>query len=137
MPQQEIDQVALREMKEVNLPSAKPPVEVPDRFNENGDVIYGRTIPGRTIPGTLPTRDIPFQEYPKVLYLWPKKPYRKLMVPIDGHGNKEWQWVPNAATSIVVKNKKDEDAAGKKGYVLAPFVLPDPPTEGLDEEIPL
>jgi hypothetical protein len=125
MPQ-EINEVAMRKMSDIRLPSAKPP-DMDEQTKEE--------IPGQVIPGTLPHREIAHQEYPRLVYKHPAKPYRRVMVMIDGHGNKEWKWQANEAKHLLVKNKAEFDAALKQGYQAKHYVAPPPPVEDAEEEL--
>jgi hypothetical protein len=129
MPQ-EIDTDALKAMPEVRLPAAKL---------QAGNSLLG--VPagpsGRSEPGTIPHRDIPHQDFPRVVYLHPRKPYRRLMVPIDGHGNKEWQWIANEAKVRKVADQKELDQALKEGYKTKHYVVPPRPIEDAEEEAPV
>ena len=136
MPQ-EIDQVAIREAKSFILPSAKPHQEIPDKYDPvTGAVTPGRFVAGRTNPGTLPMRDIPHQEFPRAVYLHPKKSHRRMLLPIDGHGNKEWQWIQNEAKTKNVKSHEELEAAKKQGYQMKHYVAPPPPVADPEEETP-
>jgi hypothetical protein len=135
MAQQEVDQVAIREAKSFILPSAKPHQDISDKYDPvTGQVTPGRFIKGSTNPGTLPMRDIPFQEFPALVYLHPKKPFKKMLLPVDGHGNKEWQWVANQAKDLKVANAEELAAALKKGYQKKHYVVPPLPVEDPEED---
>ncbi len=129
---QTVDHAAMREMKEVILPAAKPPNIIAERVSEDGTLIPAKVIPGRTIAGTLPMKDIEMQDLPRIVYLHPRKAYRRMYLPVDGHGNKEWQWVPNEAKTLTVKTEEELAAAKKQGYQLKHYVIPPMPTTDPD-----
>ena len=134
MPQ-ELDQMALREMKEVILPAAKPHLEIVDKYDPTTGVLTpGRRVEGRTIAGTLPHREIPHREVPRTVSLPPRKPYKTMFLPVDGHGNKEWVWVANEAKSRRCDDAKALEAAIKDGYQKKHYVAPPPPVEDPEEE---
>lgn len=133
MPQ-ELDHAAMREMKEVILPAAKPMQEIPERVTTEGASVPGKIIQGRAVAGTLPHRDIPHQDFPRAVYLHPRKPFKRMFLPVDGHGNKEWLWVANEAKTLVVKSEEELAAAKKQGFQLKHYVAPAMPLGSADPE---
>lgn len=131
MPQQ-VDDAAMRELKEVVLPAAKPAQIIAERVTEDGALVPAKVIAGRTIASTIPMRDIPHLEFPRVVYLHPKKPYKPMYLPVDGHGNKEWVWVANEAQTRKVANEEELKAAQKQGYQVKHYVIPEPPLTSAD-----
>lgn len=126
MPQ-EINEKALAKAKVTELPAAKPP---------QIDQETGEEIPGQAIRGTLPHKDIPHMEFPRAVHLHPKKPFVKRLLPVDGHGNKEWQWVANQAQTKVVKDKDELELALKQGWKIKHYVVPPPPVEAPEDDAP-
>jgi len=126
MPQ-ELDTDAMKSMTEIILPSARL---------KAGNSVAGISVgpSGKANVGTLPHRDIPHFDFPRVVYFHPRKPYRKMILPVDGHGNKEWQWVANQVKTKTVQNKEELAAAQKEGYQLKHYVVPPPPLEQPEEE---
>lgn len=133
MPQQ-VDDAAMREMKEVILPAAKPAQIISERVLDSGEIVPGKVIPARTVPGTIPVRDIPHMEFPKIVYKHPTKAYKRMYLPVDGHGNKDWQWVPQEATTRKVANEEEFKAALKQGFQAKNYVMPAEPLEPADPE---
>jgi hypothetical protein len=131
MPQQ-VDDAAMREMKEVTLPAAKPPQIIAERVTEDGALVPGKVIQGRTVASTIPLRDIPHMEFPRVIYLHPKRPYKRMYLPVDGHGNKEWVWIANEPTSKKVANDEELKKALKQGFELKPYIIPEAPLGSAD-----
>lgn len=132
MPSQ-VDDAAMRELKEVTLPSAKPAQEIPERVTAEGITIPAKTIPGRTNMGTLPLKEIPYQEYPRIVYKHPAKPWKSVVELVDGHGNKEWRWKANEATSRKVANENELRAALKQGFKTEVYITPPMPEEEPEE----
>jgi hypothetical protein len=127
MAPQEIDTEALKAMTEVRLPQAKL---------RPGNTTLGQSVgpSGKADPGTIPHRDIPHQEFPRIVYLHPKKPFRKMFLPYDGHGNKEWKWVANQARELVVASEEELKKALTAGYQKKHYVVPPVPLEDPEEE---
>lgn len=126
-PAQEIDIDAMKAMTEVRMPQAKLKAG-----NSVAGIVSGPS--GRTEPGTIPHRDIPHQEFPRVVYLHPRKPFKKMNLPVDGHGNKELQWVPNEAKTALVNTKEELAAKLKDGYQLKHYVVPALPAADPEED---
>lgn len=114
----EVNTQALKSMSSMILPSARPPRLDPETKE---------VIPGEVIQGSIPHREIPHQDFPRAVYLHPRKPYKKMFLPIDGHGNKEWRWVANEVKTKTVQNEKELAAAQKEGWQTKVYVQPPPP----------
>jgi hypothetical protein len=79
-------------------------------------------------PASPPTKEIPFMEFPRVVYKHPTKPYQ-----IKEHRNTHHEVVhvekiPSEHISKLVADKKELEAAMKDGFVKEPY-LPAPPAD--------
>lgn len=131
--QRAVNESGLKSMKQIKLPSARPPRST-QIMGGDGSFVYGEPIEGETIPGDIPTKEIPMQDFPKVVYLHPRKPYRRMFLPVDGHGNKEWQWIANEAKPLRVADKQELAKAIKDGYQEKVYIAPAPPNATAEPE---
>ncbi len=131
----EIDEIGLREQKEVILPYAKPPQEIAPKYDPSSGIITpGRMVAGSGNAGTIPMKEKAHEDFPRAVYLHPKKPWKKMFLPVDGHGNKEWQWVANEAQSKTVANEEELAQAEKQGWKRKHYIAPPMPSEDPEEE---
>jgi hypothetical protein len=128
-----VDQLAMKGKKEVTLPSAQPQ-RIITADPETGARIDPQEVPGQLNPGNIPHKAIPHQEFPRAVYLHPKKSHRRMYLPVDGHGNKEWQWVANEATTRILNSDEELKTAQKQGFQAKHYVAPEAPAGSADPE---
>lgn len=68
-------------------------------------------------------------EFPRVVYKWPKEPFRKVIHRNAQHEIVEEEIIPADHLTRVVADKKELESAQKEGWVIKPYIappLPDP-----------
>jgi hypothetical protein len=123
---QEVDVEQMKSMTVVELPAGK--------LKPGNSILGVETGPGGVQRGTVPHRDLAHQEFPRIVYKHPKRGWKRMNLPVDGHGNKEWQWVANEAETRKVANPEELEKAKKEGFQLKHYVTPPRPIEDAEEE---
>ena len=82
--------------------------------------------------GKPPMKTVPDEFWPKLVYKYPKTPFRKAMVPVGG-GRSEEQTIANEHTYKKVADKKELEAALKAGWQEKPYLPKDPDADIVPE----
>ena len=116
MPQT-IHEEAFRKQFEVNIMNGQE--AVPDPLPKDWSTTRGKG---------LPVKNIPYLEYPRVMYLHPNEPYREIE-----HRNTRMEVVsvdvvPTEHLEKTVHSREEQEAAEADGWVTNPYI-PKPPVD--------
>jgi hypothetical protein len=78
-------------------------------------------------PSGLPMKQIPHMEFPRVVYMHPKEPWRKIEHRNAQHEIVEVETVPAEHRTRLVTDKNELSNALKEGWVKEPYVPQPPP----------
>ena len=77
-------------------------------------------------PAKPPVKQIPFMEYPRVVYKHPTQPYRVVEHRNTQHEVVQIEHIPSEHLTRVVADKKELEAALKDGWVKEPYIAKPP-----------
>ena len=78
-------------------------------------------------PAKPPVKQIPHMEYPRVVYLHPKEPYKIIIHRNTQHEIVEEERIPSEHLTRVVNDAKELAQALKDGWVKEPYISQPPP----------
>ena len=85
-------------------------------------------VPGKILvsldPANPPTKEIPFIEFPRVVYKHPKEPFYKVEHRNNLREIVQTEMLPSEHQALLINNKKELEKAEKDGWVLNPYVPP-------------
>lgn len=70
----------------------------------------------------LPVKEIPFLEYPKIMYMHPNEPVRKIVHRNLNHEIVEEEAIPTEHLAKAVNDEAEEKAALAEGWVKQPYI---------------
>jgi hypothetical protein len=79
-----------------------------------------------------PMREIPHQEFPRVVYKYPNRPFTTIVHRNAKHEVVDEEQVPTEHLSRAVKDQAELEQALKEGWLLKPYIPPAPPKPEVD-----
>ena len=78
-------------------------------------------------PAHPPVKPIPHMEFPRVVYTWPKEPFKLIEHRNANHELVQTERVPAEHLTRLVNDEKELKKAMAEGWVKEPYVAPPPP----------